>query len=268
MNRCYFFDDSGALLLQSDGTLPVYDNPLPPALLARAHCFAEGEYVMRVTSADDAFSSGLVPHALRSTWQLLSDADYRRAGKAWELLYWSEQTQWCSCCAAPMKWHSAISRICLGCGHEVWPQLGIAIIVLVHRGDEVLLVQSRNFRRNFFGLVAGFVETGESLEECVAREVMEETSLTINNICYFGSQPWPYPLGLMVGFHADWVAGDLCYADGELTAGAFFTRDNLPRHADGTLAIPGKESIARRLIDDWLAQSYAGSSKLSKNNDG
>lgn len=254
MNRCYLFDALGALLLRPDGTLPAFDSPLPDAFLRQAHCFADGEYVARL-STDDPFASGLVAHPLRSTWKLLSDADYQRAGKAWELLYWSEQTRWCSCCAAPMEWHTAISRICQGCGREVWPQLGIAIIVLVHRGDEALLVKARTFRRNFFGLVAGFVETGESLEECVAREVREETSLTIGNIRYFGSQPWPYPLGLMVGFHADWLDGDVRFADGELIEGGFFTRDNLPRHADDTLAIPGTESMARRLIDDWLSQS-------------
>lgn len=255
MNRFYLFDASDALLLWPDGTLPMYDDPLPPMLREGGHCFAEGEYVMRVAdAASDVATAGLVPHTLRSTWGLLSDADYQRAGKAWELLYWSEQTCWCSACGAPMVWHSAISRCCRGCGREVWPQLGVAIIVLVHRGEEALLVRARTFQRDFYGLVAGFVETGESLEECVAREVMEETSLTIGNIRYFGSQPWPYPLGLMVGFHADWVDGDIRFADGELTAGGFFGRDNLPRRDDGSPAIPGTESMARRLIDDWLAQ--------------
>lgn len=251
MNRYYLFDASGALMLREDGTLPLFDEPLP-GILQEAHCFAEGEYVMRVQDVDaDGCTRALVPHALRSTWGLLSEADYQRAGKAWELLYWSEHTRWCSVCGAPMQWHSAISRQCLTCGREVWPQLGVAIIVLVHRGEEALLVRARTFKRDFFGLVAGFVETGESLEECVAREVMEETSLTVGNIRYFGSQPWPYPLGLMVGFHADWVAGEVRFADGELTAGGFFTRDNLPRRDDGSLAIPGTESMARRLIEDW-----------------
>lgn len=255
MNRFYLFDASDALLLRPDGSLPLYADPLPAAWGGDTHCFAEGEYVMRVAdAASDMATASLIPHTLRSTWGLLSDADYQRAGKAWELLYWSEQTRWCSCCAFPMVWHSAISRMCQGCGREVWPQLGVAIIVLVHRGDKALLVRARTFRRDFYGLVAGFVETGESLEECVAREVMEETSLTIGNIRYFGSQPWPYPLGLMVGFHADWVAGDIHFADGELMAGDFFCRDNLPRRADGTLAIPGLESMARRLIEDWLAR--------------
>ena len=118
----------------------------------------------------------------------------------------------------------------------------------MHRGKEVLLVNARNFRRNFFGLVAGFVETGESLEEAVHREVMEETGLTITNLRYFGSQPWPYPSGLMVGFHADYVSGEIKLQKEELAAGQWFTKDNLPE-------IPEKLSIARRIIDDWLSNA-------------
>ena len=129
----------------------------------------------------------------------------------------------------------------------MWPSLATAIIVLVHRGDEVLLVHARNFRGNFFGLVAGFVETGESLEEAVHREVLEETGLTITNLRYFGSQPWPYPSGLMVGFHADYVSGEIKLQKEELAAGQWFTKDNLPE-------IPEKLSIARKIIDDWLSK--------------
>ena len=146
-----------------------------------------------------------------------------------------------------MKMHTDISKRWEECGKEVWPSLATAIIVLVHRGDEVLLVHARNFRGNFFGLVAGFVETGESLEEAVHREVLEETGLTITNLRYFGSQPWPYPSGLMVGFHADYVSGEIKLQKEELAAGQWFTKDNLPE-------IPEKLSIARKIIDDWLSQ--------------
>ena len=146
-----------------------------------------------------------------------------------------------------MEWASIISKRCTQCGQEIWPKLNTAIIVLVHRGDEALLVKAKNFRRDYYGLVAGFVETGESLEECVCREVFEETGLRIANVRYFGSQPWPYPMGLMVGFHADYVEGDISMLDGELRDAAFFSRDNIP-------AIPGKMSMARMLIDDWLGK--------------
>ena len=123
--------------------------------------------------------------------------------------------------------------------------MNTAIIVLVQRGEEELLVKAKNFRRDYYGLVAGFVETGESLEECVCREIFEETGLHVTNVRYFGSQPWPYPMGLMVGFHADYADGEIMLCDGELKDAAFFSRNNIP-------PIPGKMSMARMLIDDWL----------------
>ena len=149
-----------------------------------------------------------------------------------------------------MEWSSAISKRCTHCGEELWPKLSTAIIVLIHRGKEVLLVKAKNFRRDYYGLVAGFVETGESLEECVAREVMEETGLKVSTIQYFGSQPWPYPLGLLIGFHAGYAEGEIVLRDGELCDAAFFTRENIP-------AIPGKMSMARMLIDDWLGSDLS-----------
>lgn len=184
---------------------------------------------------------------LRASYAKLSSDLYQKAGKCQEILYWDQNTKYCGVCGAPMKLHTEISKRCTECGKEVWPQLATAIIVLIHRGEEVLLVHARNFRGDFYGLVAGFVETGESLEEAVVREVREETSLEISNLRYFGSQPWPYPCGLMVGFHADYVSGDIHLQRSELSAGGWFRKDNLPH-------IPEKLSIARRLIDSWLEE--------------
>jgi NAD+ diphosphatase len=182
---------------------------------------------------------------LRESYHLLPEALYQQAGKASEILYFDTHHRHCGLCGAPMRWNTPISKCCTACGEEIWPQLSTAIIVLVRRGDEALLVRAKNFRRNYYGLVAGFVETGESLEECVAREVYEETGITITNIRYYGSQPWPYPMGLMVGFYADYVEGDVSLLDGELSEAAFFSRDHLP-------PIPEKLSMARRLIDNWV----------------
>ena len=129
----------------------------------------------------------------------------------------------------------------------MWPALQAAIIVAVTRrgGEEILLVQSKNFRGDYYGLVAGFVETGETLEECVAREVMEETGLRIRDLRYVASQPWPFPCGLMIGFEAETDDEGIVLQRSELNKGGWFTRQNLP-------AIPGKVSLARELIDRWL----------------
>lgn len=113
------------------------------------------------------------------------------------------------------------------------------------QNDQVLLVHANNFKGNYYGLVAGFVETGETLEQAVVREVTEETSLKIKNLKYFGSQPWPYPCGLMIGFYAEYESGEIKLQRSELGAGGWFTMDNLP-------PIPEKLSIARKLIDNWI----------------
>lgn len=184
---------------------------------------------------------------LRKSFYKLPQNLYLKAGKCEEILYWDMNTRYCGVCGGPMKMHTDISKRCTQCGKEVWPQLSTAVIVLISRGDDVLLVHARNFKSNFYGLVAGFVETGETLEEALQREVMEETGITIRNIRYYASQPWPYPCGLMVGFYAEYVSGDIRLQQSELSAGGWFDYRHLPQ-------IPEKLSIARRLIDHWIAQ--------------
>ena len=184
---------------------------------------------------------------LRPSYYKLSRDLYLKAGKCHELIYWDQNTQFCGICGAPMKMSTDISKKCTQCGKSVWPSLATAIIVLIRRGEEVLLVHARNFKSDFYGLVAGFVETGETLEQAVHREVMEETGLTINHLKYFGSQPWPYPSGLMVGFTADYVDGEIHLQKEELSRGKWFTKYNLP-------TIPEKLSIARQIIDAWLEE--------------
>jgi len=187
---------------------------------------------------------------LRACFGVLSPALYAHAGKGAELLYWDGNTRFCGVCGAPMRLHTHISKRCTNCGKEVWPQLATAIIVLVRRKDEILLVHANNFRGDYYGLVAGFVETGESLEECVRREVWEETRIRVTNIRYVASQPWPYPCGLMTGFVADYDGGEICLQREELGAGGWYDKNHLP-------PIPGKVSLARRLIDAWLEGQLA-----------
>ena len=196
---------------------------------------------------EEAFDNGqvLTMCPLRQSFYKLPHVHYLMAGKCYELLYWDSNTKYCGVCGAPMKIHTEISKRCTECGKEIWPQLSTAVIVLIHHEDKVLLVRARNFRGDFYGLVAGFVETGETLEEAVIREVHEETGIEITNIRYFASQPWPYPSGLMVGFHADYVSGEIHLQHSELSSGGWFRKDNLPQ-------IPEKLSIARQLLDSWI----------------
>ena len=244
MNNRYYIFNNGRVLLCGESV----PEALPEGLACdEMRVFEEcGEVVCYMArSEQEALPEGYRWVDLRESFHVLPEWAYRQAGKASELLYFDHQHRYCGICGAPMEWASAISKRCTRCGEELWPKLSTAIIVLVHRGEEALLVKAKNFRRDYYGLVAGFVETGETLEECVAREVMEETGLRVANIRYFASQPWPYPMGLMIGFQADYVEGDIALRDGELRDAAFFTRDTIP-------AIPGKMSMARMLIDNWL----------------
>ncbi len=184
---------------------------------------------------------------LRQSFDTLPLKEYKFAGKAFQVLFWDKNTKYCPSCGVLTIQISPIGKKCPSCSQEFYPPISPAIIVRIHKDDTILLVRARNFRGTFNGLVAGFVEPGESLEECVCREVMEETGLTINNIRYFGSQPWPYPSGLMIGFIADYAEGEIKLQDEELTSGAFFRKDNLPE-------IPRKLSIARKMIDAWLSE--------------
>lgn len=188
----------------------------------------------------------LVTVGLRESWNILAREQYNMASKASELLYWDSNTKYCGVCGAPMERSTVISKKCTNCGKEVWPQVSPAIIVRIKRDDNILLVHARNFRRSeMYGLVAGFVETGETLEECVAREVQEEVGLKIKNIKYFGSQQWPYPCGVMIGFTADWESGEIMLQEEELSHAGWFNKNNMP-------PIPDKMSIARQLIDDYI----------------
>ena len=253
MKRYYFVFCKDDLMLEklSDGTYTIplqEESPLP---------LKPWTVVMNITPLGEtevkAFSidTPVVGHQkyemcpLRQSYYKLPIELYLKAGKCAELLYWDRNTRFCGVCGGPMKFHTDISKRCENCGKEVWPQLATAIIVLIHRGDEVLLARGRNFKSDFYGLIAGFVETGETLEEAVRREVMEETGISIKNIRYFGSQPWPYPSGLMVGFNADYESGELHVQREELKKAGWFHRNHLPK-------IPEKLSIARKLIDNWL----------------
>lgn len=202
-------------------------------------------YSLNVPPAD---LKNMVTVGLRESWTLLPREFYNAAGKASELLYWDSSTKYCGVCGAPMKRATTISKQCTNCGKEMWPQVSPAIIVRIRRGDDILLVHAKNFRRSeMYGLVAGFVETGETLEQCVEREVAEEVGLEIKNIKYFGSQPWPYPCGIMIGFTADYVRGEVQVQEEELSNAGWFNRNHLP-------PIPDKMSIARKLIDDYIAE--------------
>ena len=251
--KYWFVFCQSALVLErhSDGSLSVPFQEEPPVEVkpwTTIHHITEIEGSDVMAYAIDhplADHPKMVMCGLRESYAYLPLTHYLAAGKSHEILYWDSTTKFCGVCGGQMRLHTDISKRCTQCGKEVWPQLATAVICRVIRGDKVLLVHARNFRGDFYGLVAGFVETGETLEEAVVREVREETGIEIQNLSYFASQPWPYPCGLMVGFTADYAGGEIHLQRSELSRGGWFDRDSLPQ-------IPEKLSIARQLIDDWL----------------
>lgn len=182
---------------------------------------------------------------LRDSFYKLPREIYLKAGHCHQFLFWDSTTQFCGVCGGRMKMETKISKRCTECGNEIWPSPAIAVITLIRNGDKALLIHAKNFRKNFYGLVAGFVELGETLENAARREIYEEVGLTVGRLKYISSQPWPYPNGLMIGFTTDYVSGDIKLQHSELSDGQWFTKDNLP-------TLPEKLSIARQLIDMWL----------------
>ena len=245
-----FYDDK--LLLQKRGegfAIPFGEKaPLPVARMLPV-TMPDGTEAMAASldaPLDETEQFRLV--GLRASFDCLERSFYDQAGKAYELLYWDKHSRYCPVCGTPTIQQGPIMKKCPKCGNEIFPSVSPAILVLIRKEDSVLLVHARNFKGSFHGLVAGFLETGETLEECVRREVREETGLTIRNITYFGNQPWPYPSNLMVGFMADYAGGKIKLQEEELSTAAFFTRDHLPE-------LPQKLSLARRMIDAWLEET-------------
>lgn len=247
-NKKYFIYCQGDILLTKEGTVPFGECPIELKPWEKVTELQGGQVVVASLPHPVSNREDLQMMPLRKTFHILPPDDYQLAGKCAELVYFHQNNKFCGVCGGQMKWQTEISKQCCECGKELWPSLATAIIVRIQRGDEILMVHAHTFRDRHYGLVAGFVETGETLEECVQREVWEETRLRITNIRYFASQPWPYPCGLMVGFTADYLAGEISLQREELSDGGWYSRDRLP-------FLPDPSSIAYRLIDDWVKQT-------------
>jgi len=191
-----------------------------------------------------------VLEGLRALYGRLADEHYSIAGRAVQILLWDQTHRFCGRCGQPTANAPAErAKLCPSCGLLSFPRLSPAVIMLVQRGDEFLLARNRAFAEGFYSVLAGFVEPGESLEEAVAREVREEVDLELKDVRYFGSQPWPFPHSLMIGFTAHYASGQIRPQTEEIAEAAWFNRHGeLPR-------LPGKLSIARRLIDWFLTES-------------
>jgi NAD+ diphosphatase len=191
---------------------------------------------------------GMFFEGLRQVYGLIDEDLFWLAGRAVQIIEWDRTHQFCGRCGTRIRaLPTERAKECPQCGLLHFPRLSPAIIVLIERGNELLLARSRRLGSGWYSVLAGFVEPGETLEEAVMREVLEEVGLVVKDIRYFASQPWPFPHSLMIGFTATYARGEISLDDTEIEDARWFTADNLP-------PLPGKISIARKLIDWFLAK--------------
>lgn len=185
---------------------------------------------------------------LRSLLGSLPDPLFSLAGRAFQIVDWDRTTRYCGKCGGPTgPLDGERAKTCPACDIQYFPRVTPAVIVAVVRGGKILLAQARRFPSAFYSVLAGFVEPGETFEECVHREVREEVGIEVTNLRYFGSQPWPFPHSLMVGFTAEYAGGELAIEEKEIAHAGWFDPDEVAR-----LSIPRHGTIARRLIEWFL----------------
>jgi NAD+ diphosphatase len=180
---------------------------------------------------------------LRTLFSVLEDAHFALAGRAIQLVDWDRSHRYCGRCGTPTEAKSEErARVCPACKLSAYPRIAPAVMALVRREGEILLGRSPHFPPGMYSALAGFVEPGETLEQCLAREVEEEVGVQVSRIRYFASQPWPFPNSLMIAFVCDWIGGEIRPQAGEIEDARWFNVLQLPK-------LPSRISIARRLID-------------------
>jgi NAD+ diphosphatase len=237
-NNRLWFEPAGALYLGVLGGVPCWAAELP---------------------ADAAPApAGHGWEGLRTLFSVLEDAHFALAGRAIQLLDWDRNHRWCGRCGSPTEAKSEErARICPACKLTAYPRIAPAVMALVKREGEILLGRSPHFPPGMYSALAGFVEPGETLEQCLAREVEEEVGVQVSRIRYFASQPWPFPNSLMIAFVCDWQSGEIRPQAGEIEDAKWFNLLQLPK-------LPSRISIARRLIDAVVDEMRAEEGQKNK----
>ena len=196
---------------------------------------------------------------LRQSLGILPDEDFAWTGRAIQLARWLQQDRFCNRCGVqlPAPEASALARseyvkLCRSCGHSVYPAIAPCVIMLITRGRQCLLAYHVRARREVYTTLAGFIEAGETPEQALMREVREEVGIEVTDLHYAGSQSWPFPGQLMLGFYAEYGGGEIKLDQTELLAADWFNVDDLPE-------IPSVGTIARRLIDGFVARCHGDS---------
>ncbi|MEM7032098.1 MAG: NAD(+) diphosphatase [Chloroflexota bacterium] len=250
-----WFTFSGPNLLIVEGTPPTIPQIMSPSdlglqshheqylgTLGGQHCF------LAELEPDLEPPTGMALSGLRDLFGNLDDDHASLASKAIQLIAWRKTHQFCGRCGTKTELMTTERAMkCPNCNLTGYPRISPCIIVRVTRGDEILLARGPRWQPGWFSVLAGFIEPGETAEEAVEREILEEVGIQVKDIRYFSSQSWPFPNSLMLGFTAEYEAGTLTLQPDEILEADWFTRDTMPN-------VPsGKISIAGRLIENYLA---------------
>jgi NAD+ diphosphatase len=222
----------------------------PPVIAPQSLGRLNGEPAFAAAITNGArMPTGMQFRSVRSLFGDLTDEVHQAAGYAFQILDWHRRHHFCSRCGAPLQDKpDERARQCRRCDLTVYPRINPCIIVAVVKGDELLLVRRRGIAAGRYSVIAGYVEAGETLEDCLRREVLEEAGIRVGRIAYFGSQPWPYSSSLMVAFTAEYAAGEIRPDGREISDAGWFRAQCLP-------PVPGWGSIAGRLIDWFVRQA-------------
>lgn len=252
----WFLFKEDLLLVSRDGGVPAADRPedLGVEVLFRREIGAlEGTRCWAAeVPLDSEAPEGLVFRNLRSLFSGVDEGFFRMAGRAKQVVGWNATHRFCGRCGGETVLVAGeLAKKCTRCGMLHYPRLSPAIIVLVRNADRVLLARSPGFPAGMYSVLAGFVEPGESIEETIAREVREEVGIEVKNPRYFGSQPWPFPNSLMIGFVAEYAGGELEIDPSEIEDAGWYAPGQFP-------PLPPRVSIARAMIDRFVEQHSNG----------
>ena len=221
----------------------AYQLPRVEKLASDLEIAQGSQIIARDLRTDEAIPDGFQLVPIRQLLQYWNKKQFEQASRAVQLLEWRRNHRFCSHCGTATEVHATEhAMVCPSCHYRQYPRVQPCVITVITRGeDEILLAKNAHNTRPMYGLIAGFVEVGETLEDAVRRETLEEVGIQVKNIQYLASQPWPFPSNLMLAFKAEYASGDLVLQEEEIEDAAFFKFDDLP-------TIPFKGSIAHAMI--------------------
>lgn len=243
--KCYAINDREMVLRTNGSDLDFADLKILHEACGSTDLFEEPDTGICVLAINnkEALPEGYKLEVMRAYFHTHTEQEALQASRAKALISWRQNTNYCGRCGAQLIEHSALTaRVCPDCGQIIFPRIEPCIIVLVKRQGKILLARHAQRNQNIYACIAGFIEAGESVEHAVAREIREETGLKVKDIRYFGSQSWPFPSQLMLGFTAQWESGEIKVQEEEISDAQWFDPHHCP-------ASPAPGSIAYRLIE-------------------